>query len=92
MPPCRRQKTDDRRQKAKTLRHPSSVFCPLEAGFPIRISADQSLFAAPHGFSQRTTSFIACACQGIHRTPLTHFSLSLSMTARRPKAAVTSNR
>jgi hypothetical protein len=33
---------------------------------------DQSLFAAPHGFSQRITSFIACACQGIHQMPLRH--------------------
>lgn len=33
---------------------------------------DQSLFAAPHGFSQRITSFIACACQGIHQMPLNH--------------------
>ena len=41
-----------------------------EPGFPIRISADQSLFATPHGFSQRTTSFIASRCQGIHQTPL----------------------
>ena len=41
-------------------------------GFPIRISMDQSLFAAPHGFSQRITSFIACACQGIHQMPLLH--------------------
>ena len=43
---------------------------PKGPGFPIRISADQSLFAAPHGFSQRTTSFIASRCQGIHQTPL----------------------
>ena len=50
-------------------------------GFPIRISADQSLFAAPHGFSQRTTSFIACACQGIHRTPLRHL-IALIFNAR----------
>ncbi|AAK89253.2 hypothetical protein Atu4183 [Agrobacterium fabrum str. C58] len=34
---------------------------------------DQSLFAAPHGFSQRITSFFACACQGIHQMPLIHF-------------------
>ena len=34
---------------------------------------DQSLFAAPHGLSQRTTSFFACACQGIHQMPLIHF-------------------
>lgn len=41
-------------------------------GFPIRKSADQSLFAAPHGLSQRTTSFIASQRQGIHRIPLRH--------------------
>ena len=45
---------------------------PKWVGFPIQKSTDQSLFAAPHGLSQRTTSFIACACQGIHRTPLRH--------------------
>ena len=33
---------------------------------------DQSSFAAPHGLSQRITSFIACACQGIHQMPLRH--------------------
>jgi hypothetical protein len=36
-------------------------------GFPIRIFTDQSLFAAPRNFSQRTTSFIASQCQGIHQ-------------------------
>ena len=55
--------------------------CPLKVGFPIRKSADQSLFAAPHGLSQRTTSFIACACQGIHRTPLRHL-IALIIDAR----------
>lgn len=44
----------------------------FKVGFPIRISMDQSLFAAPHGFSQRITSFFACACQGIHQMPLRH--------------------
>ena len=44
----------------------------FKVGFPIRISMDQSSFAAPHGFSQRITSFIACACQGIHQLPLRH--------------------
>ena len=39
------------------------------------------MFAAPHGFSQRTTSFIACACQGIHRTPLFHL-ITLIINAR----------
>ena len=43
-----------------------------KVGSPIRTSADQSLFAAPHGFSQRTTSFITSQRQGIHRTPLRH--------------------
>ena len=33
---------------------------------------DQSLFAAPHGLSQRTTSFIASQRQGIHQIPLRH--------------------
>ena len=41
-------------------------------GFPIRKSTDQSLFAAPHGLSQRITSFIASCRQGIHRMPLRH--------------------
>ena len=33
---------------------------------------DQSSFAAPHGLSQRTTSFIASNRQGIHQMPLGH--------------------
>lgn len=41
-------------------------------GCPIRKSADQRLFAPPHSLSQRITSFIACACQGIHQMPLRH--------------------
>ena len=43
-----------------------------QVGFPIQKSTDQSLFAAPHGLSQRTTSFIASCRQGIHQTPLRH--------------------
>ena len=35
-------------------------------GFPIRKSADRSLFAAPRSFSQLITSFIGSLCQGIH--------------------------
>lgn len=38
-------------------------------GFPIRKSADQRLFAAPHSLSQLITPFIACPCQGIHHEP-----------------------
>jgi hypothetical protein len=41
-------------------------------GCPIRKSMDQSSFAAPHGLSQRTTSFIASYRQGIHQMPLGH--------------------
>ena len=58
-----------------------------EVGFPIRKSADQSLFAAPHGLSQRITSFIACACQGIHRTPLLHL-IALIFDARHSRTAL----
>ena len=36
----------------------------------IRISTDHRSFAAPRGFSQLTTSFLASWCLGIHRTPL----------------------
>ena len=39
-------------------------------GFPIQISMDQCLFAAPHGFSQLTTSFFGSWYQGIHPTLL----------------------
>ena len=40
-----------------------------QVGSPIRKSADQSLFSAPHGLSQSITSFIASCCLGIHQTP-----------------------
>src|SRR5207249_12233802 len=40
------------------------------SGCPIRRSWDHSLFAAPPGLSQLTTSFVASLCQGIHRAPL----------------------
>ena len=43
---------------------------------------DQCLFAAPHGFSQRTTSFIASQRQGIHRIPLRHL-IALIVDAHR---------
>ena len=35
-------------------------------GFPIRIPADQGLFAAPRSFSQLIASFFGFRCQGIH--------------------------
>ena len=34
---------------------------------------DQSLFPAPHGLTQGTTSFIASYCLGIHQTPFSRF-------------------
>ncbi len=43
---------------------------PEGLGCPIRTSADQSLLAAPRGFSQPITSFIASWHQGIHQMPL----------------------
>jgi hypothetical protein len=43
---------------------------------------DQSLFAAPHGLSQRITSFIACACQGIHQMPLRHLIVLIANAHR----------
>lgn len=57
---------------------------PNGPGFPIRISADQSLLATPHGFSQRATSFIASRCQGIHQVPLRRL-IPLPVKAHRDK-------
>ncbi len=37
----------------------------LPPGFPIRISVDQCLLAAPHSFSQLTASFFGVWCLGI---------------------------
>ena len=54
-------------------------------GFPIRISTDQSLFAAPRGFSQRTTSFIASRRQGIHQMPLRRLTRMTILTTHNGK-------
>ncbi len=45
---------------------------------------DQSLFAAPHGFSQRTTSFIASQRQGIHQMPLSRLIALISQCPDKP--------
>ncbi len=66
---------------------PASELQISKVGFPIRKSTDQSLFAAPHGLSQRTTSFIASQRQGIHRIPLRHL-IALIIDAHRSAAAV----
>ena len=42
-------------------------------GCPIRISADQGIFAPPRSFSQLVTSFVASESQGIPRTLLLDF-------------------
>jgi hypothetical protein len=44
----------------------------MKLGFPIRKSVGQRLLTPHHSLSQRATSFIACACQGIHQMPLPH--------------------
>ena len=58
---------------------PGSLHTPMDsehgagfppAGFPIQISPDHCLFAAPRSFSQLTTSFIGSQCQGIRPAPL----------------------
>ena len=64
---------------------------PKGPGFPIRISTDQSSFAAPHGFSQRTTSFIASRRQGIHQTPLRRL-IDPTSNGQRPMISSTTGR
>ena len=48
--------------------HLSVHLASCQIGCPIRKSADQILFANPHGLSQLTTSFIASKSQGIPHT------------------------
>ena len=57
---------------ASLRRRASSEQQRSKVGFPIRKFTDQSLFAAPHDLSQRTTSFVASQRQGIHQIPLRH--------------------
>jgi hypothetical protein len=59
-----------------------------KVGFPIRKSADQSSFAAPHGLSQRITSFIASQRQGIHRMLLRHLIVLMIDVRKLTKAGV----
>src|SRR5205814_2722488 len=60
------------RISARTPKPKVLEFRLSKVGFPIRKSVDQSFFAAPHGLSQRSTSFIASQRQVILRTPLRH--------------------
>ena len=55
--------------------HLKKVYWPFKpVGCPIRIFADQFLFADPRDFSQLTTSFIVSGSQGILRSLLVSFS------------------
>src|SRR5690606_674575 len=54
------------------------IFQLFKVGFPIRKSSDQRVFAPPRRLSQRITSFIACACQGIHQLPLRHLIILIA--------------
>ena len=56
----------------------TSKFRLSKVGFPIRKSAGQRLFAPHHSLSQRTTSFIASYCQGIHQMPLSRLIALIS--------------
>ena len=53
--------------------------CSHPPGFPIRISPDHSLLAAPRSFSQLTTSFFAYLRLGIHTHALS--SLTIKSTS-----------
>ena len=65
--------TREHREDRLCARTSYGLGIPLsKVGFPIRKSTDQSFFAAPHGLSQRSTSFIASQRQGIHQMPLCH--------------------
>ena len=66
---------------------------PKGVGCPIRTSTDQRLLAAPRGFSQRATSFIASWCQGIHRMPFSRSRSLSTMHRNHPqRSTVTSRR
>ncbi len=61
------------------------IFQASKVGFPIRKSTDQRVFAPPRSLSQRITSFIACACQGIHQLPLRHLIILIANAHPKPE-------
>ena len=78
----------------QVLRCFSSLRSPLDCsrslvfnqgGCPIRISADQCIFAAPRRFSQLITSFFASESLGIPHTPFSTFTQVRSSTPAYPK-------
>ena len=54
---------------AQTMDSSASDGTLLPPGSPIQTSTDQSLLAAPRGFSQLATSFFGVQCHGIHPAP-----------------------
>ena len=71
----------------QVLRCFSSLRSPLDCsrslvfnqgGCPIRISADQCIFAAPRRFSQLITSFFASESLGIPHTPFSTFTQGIT--------------
>ncbi len=67
---------------ADDLSPTAQIFQVSKVGFPIRKSTDQRVFAPPRSLSQRITSFIACACQGIHQSPLRHLIILIANAHR----------
>ena len=55
-------------------------------GCPIRKSTDLHFFAVPRSLSQLYTSFIASACQGIHRVPFSALFIELARPSSRDDA------
>ena len=49
----------------------------LPTGYPIRLSADQRMFAPPRRFSQLATAFFALIRQGIRRKPFSRLTILL---------------
>ena len=72
-------------------RMPPRKDIPEGMGCPIRTPTDQHFCAAPRGFSQLYTSFIASACQGIHRVPLITSIIRLALAALAPERTKTPN-
>ena len=80
IPDCDTWKPQRRQAKSQTA---ALIFQVSQVGCPIRKSTDQRVFAPPRSLSQRITSFIACACQGIHQLPLRHLIIHIANAHRR---------
>ena len=51
------------------------VTASLPPGYPIRLSADLRICAAPRGFSQLITAFFASQLLGIHHKPILRLTI-----------------